>query len=115
MVFNLRGWSRLLAVWTDRFSDGPAISSGRRWIWGLVAAACLVAPGGLVLYYAIAYDKGLDWVAFGLMFVSPGLALHFYYLWAPSRRFRRAGMLATWLSLALLVLSIVYQILHVLL
>ena len=106
-----RRWE-LLSDLSERFAEGPAPGKGRSVFYGLVCAIPLAALGGLVLYYAIAYGKDWDWVVFAVPFLSTGLSLHFYYIWAPSRRFRAFGMVASRLSLLVLVLSIVCLMIH---
>jgi hypothetical protein len=113
---SLRRWRwRLLAGATERLAHGRGLRAGRSWFWGAVVALPVLGLGGLVLYYALAYGKSWDWVAFALVFVSVGAALHAYYLWAPSDRWFSAGMLATKLAALVLAGSLVALAAHALL
>lgn len=106
---SLWGWRwGFLSDAADRFAEGPDVSRGRSVAFGVGCAVIPLGIGALTLYYVVAYSKGWDWAAFAAMFLALGASLHFYYMWATTRRFHVAGMFLTRLSLVVLVVSLIY-------
>jgi len=101
----------LLWRMSDSFGQGPEPGPGKRWFFGIVLAAVPVGVGLLTLYYAIAYSKTADWFAFGLSILSAGTALHFHYFWAARPSAHTLRHVGTRVSLAVLVASLVFQLL----